>query len=51
VTASFLGFETLSDRLHVLINTIWGRAIMLIIGLSYFIIAFWKILHLQSERL
>lgn len=48
-TSSFLGIETLSGLLDVLITTFWGRFLMVLIGFSYFIIAFWKLLHLHSK--
>lgn len=46
ITATFLGFSTLSALLDVLINSLWGRSIMIVIGISYVLTAFWKILHL-----
>lgn len=51
VTASFLGFPTLSDLLHMLIFSWWGRCIMIIIGLSYFLISVWRLLHLGTKRI
>lgn len=50
LTATFLGFQTMSDLLAVLIGSLWGRAIMLIIGLSYFIIAIWKLMHIKDKN-
>ncbi len=50
VTATFLGFQTLSDLLAVLINSLWGRTIMFFIGSSYLLIALWKILHLNKKQ-
>lgn len=49
VTATFLGFTSISDLLEVLISNLWGRAILLIIGLSYLVIAVWKLLHLKNK--
>ena len=49
VTSTFLGFETLSGLLDILITNLLGRFIMLLIGFSYFITAFWKLLHLNSK--
>lgn len=49
LTASFLGFSSLSDLLSVLIFSFFGRLIMGIIGISYLIIAVWKLLHLRQN--
>ena len=49
VTASFLGFSSLSELLDALIFSFWGRAVMLIIGLSYLLIAVWKFMHLGKN--
>lgn len=50
ITATFLGFTKLSDLLDVLIGTLWGRGIMFVIGSSYFVVSFWKILHLKDRE-
>lgn len=49
ITATFLGFASLSDLVDVLINSIWGRGLMLVIGSSYLLTAFWRILHLGKN--
>lgn len=49
-TSSFLGFTKLSDLLEVLIFTFWGRMIMVLIGISYLIIALWKLMHLGRKE-
>lgn len=50
VTASFLGFTSLSDFLNILMFTLLGRTVMFIIGISYLTIALWKLLHLDGRR-
>ena len=49
-TATFLGFASLSDLIDALVNSIWGRIFMVIIGLSYLIIAVWKLMHLENKQ-
>jgi hypothetical protein len=49
-TATFLGFSSLSELIHVLTNSILGRVGMFLIGISYLVIAFWKLLHLDKEE-
>jgi hypothetical protein len=49
ITASFLGFSTLSDLLGILIFTWWGRIVMFAIGLSYFVIGIWKLMHIGHK--
>ena len=46
VTSTFVGFASLSGLVEALLNTFLGRVILFVIGLSYLIIASWKILHL-----
>lgn len=50
ITATFLGFQTLSDLLVFLIDSLIGRIIMLIIGICYFIIGLWKLMHLNDPQ-
>ncbi len=50
VTASFVGFTSLSGLLEELIDTLWGKSVMIIIGASYTIIGLWKVLRLGSEK-
>ena len=50
VTASFLGFTSLSDLLEILMFTLIGRVIMFAIGFSYLTIAVWKLMHLQNSN-
>lgn len=49
-TATFLGFSSLSELVDTLINSVWGRVSMFIIGISYLIIALWKLLHLENKN-
>lgn len=49
VTASFLGFATLSELLKELIFTLFGRLLMMIIGCSYLMTAVWRMLHLRQK--
>lgn len=49
-TATFLGFASLSQLVDVLINSILGRSLMLVIGASYLLTAFWRLLHLGSRK-
>lgn len=49
LTASFLGFTSLSELLELLIFTSWGRLLMLVIGLSYLILGTWKLMHLHRN--
>jgi hypothetical protein len=49
-TATFLGFTKLSDLLDTLISTVPGRIIMVMIGLSYFILALWKLARLKEYK-
>lgn len=49
ITASYLGFSSLSELLKVLIFSFWGRTIMLVIGFSYLIVAIWKLMHLSED--
>lgn len=49
LTATFFGFVKLSDLLDVLILTIPGRIFMFFIGITSFLSAFWKILHLGNK--
>jgi hypothetical protein len=48
-TATFFGFASLSQLVEVLINSVAGRLIMFTIGVSYLVIAFWKLLHLNNN--
>lgn len=50
VTASFVGFTSLSSLLEQLITSIWGKSVMILIGASYSIIGLWKVLRLGSEK-
>ena len=50
LTATFLGFTSLSDLLGILIFSIPGRLLMFTIGLSYFTIALWKLMHISTKR-
>ncbi len=49
LTASFLGFASLSDLVEVLIFNFWGRIVAFLIGTSYLTIGLWKILHLGKN--
>lgn len=48
ITATFIGFASLSGLVEVLIKTLPGRFAMIVIGLSYVVIAVWKTLHLNK---
>jgi hypothetical protein len=48
-TATFLGFVSLSQLTEALTSSVLGRVAMFIIGISYLIIAFWKLLHLSKK--
>lgn len=50
ITSTFLGFIKLSDLLEVLINTLWGRSCMFVIGMSYLLSALWKLIHLGKKE-
>lgn len=50
ITATFLGFSTLSQLLEVLISTISGRILMFIIGLSTLTTGVWKMIHLSPTK-
>ena len=49
-TASFLGFASLSELIDALVSSFWGRGAMFIIGISYLIIALWKLMHIGSKK-
>lgn len=49
LTATFVGFVKLSDLLEVLINTISGRAVMVVIGLSYLLLGLWKFITIDKK--
>ncbi|MBD3203477.1 hypothetical protein GF327_04235 [Candidatus Woesearchaeota archaeon] len=44
----FWGFPRLSNLLEVLIGTFFGRIIIIVIGLSYFIMGLWKLVHIRQ---
>jgi hypothetical protein len=48
-TTSFLGFKSLSDFVDFLIASYPGRFAMLVIGISYLLIASWKLMHLGEK--
>jgi hypothetical protein len=50
LVASFWGFTRLSELIEFLINSIIGRILMFIIGLSYLLIAVWKLIHLRERN-
>jgi hypothetical protein len=49
ITATFLGYTTLSDLLEMLIGSLIGRIVMLIVGGCYLIIAIWKLMRIQEK--
>ena len=49
-TSTFVGFIKLSDLLEFLTQSIPGRGIMIIIGLSYFLLGVWKLINLDSRK-
>jgi hypothetical protein len=48
LVASIWGFTRLSELIEFLITSTIGRIIIFIIGLSYLLIAVWKLLHLKE---
>ena len=44
--ATFWGFTRTSELLTALINSIYGRIVMVIIGFSYFVLGIWKMFNL-----
>lgn len=48
VTATYLGFASVTDLLKVLIDSIIGRLLLGVIGSSYAILALWKLLHIEK---
>ncbi|MBN1502611.1 hypothetical protein JW930_03635 [Candidatus Woesearchaeota archaeon] len=48
ILATFWGFTRTSDLLEALIKSLAGRAIIVIIGISYFLLGVWKLLHIKS---
>lgn len=48
VTSTFVGFASLSGLVETLIKSLPGRVVLLVIGFSYLIVAFWKTLHLNK---
>lgn len=48
-TATFVGYASLSGLVEALIDTILGRVILCIVGVSYMILAIWKTLHLGQK--
>lgn len=49
-TATFVGFVKLSDLLEFLINSYPGRFLMIVIGLSYFLLGVWKLINLDKKN-
>lgn len=47
LTATFLGYGTMSELLKALITSVPGRILMFFIGVSYFLTALWKLLHIK----
>ena len=50
LVASLWGFTRLSELIEYLITSTLGRVLLLIIGLSYLLIAVWKLLHLRDSN-
>ena len=49
LTASFVGFIKLSDLLEFLITSFPGRSVMIVIGFSYLLLGFWRIISLEKK--
>jgi hypothetical protein len=49
ITATLIGFTSMSDFLEFLINSTIGRTGMILIGSSYLLTAIWRILHLGQK--
>jgi hypothetical protein len=50
VSATFLGYTKLSDLLEMLMHSVTGRVAMFIIGMSYILIAVWKLMQLKDTK-
>lgn len=48
-TTTFFGFKSVSDFIDFLITSFPGRFAMLVIGISYLLIASWKLMHLGEK--
>ena len=46
--AAFWGFTRTSELLGSLINSVYGRILMVVIGFSYFVLGIWKLLNLHK---
>lgn len=51
LTATFLGFSTLSQLLYFLIYSFIGRVAMFIIGISYLLNAMWRLMHIGEKQM
>lgn len=49
LVASIWGFTRLSELIEFLIASTIGRVIIFIIGVSYLLIAVWKLIHLKED--
>lgn len=47
ITTSLLGFESMGGLVLYLIDSLLGRAIMILIGVSYFVIGLWKLIRIS----
>ncbi len=45
--ATFWGFTRTSELLETLIQSLWGRIFIVIIGFSYFVLGFYKLTHIK----
>jgi hypothetical protein len=50
VTATIFGFTSVSGFVEFLISTTPGRMAMLIIGTSYLLTAFWRLMHIGQKN-
>lgn len=48
ITATYLGFASVTDLLKILIFSIPGRILLGVIGVSYMTLALWKLLHIEK---
>jgi hypothetical protein len=49
ISATFLGFSSLSELVEALLFSILGRVVLSIIGFSYLIIALWRLMHVRKN--
>lgn len=48
IGAAFWGFSSISDLVKALVDSLLGRLVLVIVGLSYLITGIWKFFHLHK---